>query len=296
MRILENCVASWPMSETEAQINGLRQAFSADTSKPFELKSSFPLGTPSEGFQPSPPSATQSQPQIPVQSQQAQYQQQQATHQQPHQQQLMIPHTQSFNAHQLNQMQHGSYLATPPVSAISGDSKPHSPSFQQSYDPNQQQFNQIPSSNYFQHPSIAEQAQWNPTPIIDQFNTAFAIPASALAPPTSGYGSSPPGFRTISPTTYAGSNNSPIYPAPASYPPPRQMQDQNQQAYYHQQQQQHTQQQYVDTNMAAQMQQQMAQQAYQTPTSTGYVTPREWQQSVAAVYPEGALKRRWDMR
>lgn len=52
MRLLERCVAHWPMPDLTAQIESLRDAFSADTSKPFELKRSFPFGSP--GTSPSP--------------------------------------------------------------------------------------------------------------------------------------------------------------------------------------------------------------------------------------------------
>ncbi|KAK5145975.1 hypothetical protein LTR04_001163 [Oleoguttula sp. CCFEE 6159] len=45
--MLHLCTSSWPMPEMQAQINALREAFSADTSKPFELKPSFPFGSPS---------------------------------------------------------------------------------------------------------------------------------------------------------------------------------------------------------------------------------------------------------
>mgnify|MGYP001265995737 CR=1 FL=1 len=54
MRILEKCAAAWPIPEIQAQIESLRVAFSADTSKPFELKRTFPYGSPSES-QASPP-------------------------------------------------------------------------------------------------------------------------------------------------------------------------------------------------------------------------------------------------
>jgi hypothetical protein len=54
MRILEQCTPHWPMPEVHAQINGLREAFSADTSQPFELKPSFPFGSPSSQHIPSP--------------------------------------------------------------------------------------------------------------------------------------------------------------------------------------------------------------------------------------------------
>jgi len=46
MRILEQCTPHWPMPEVHAQINALREAFSVDTSRPFELKPSFPFGSP----------------------------------------------------------------------------------------------------------------------------------------------------------------------------------------------------------------------------------------------------------
>lgn len=46
MRILEQCIVSWPMPEMHAQVNALREAFSTDISKPFELKPSFPFPSP----------------------------------------------------------------------------------------------------------------------------------------------------------------------------------------------------------------------------------------------------------
>lgn len=56
MRILERCTSAWPVPEMQSQIESLREAFSADTSRPFELKRSFPFGSPiSAGLQPSPP-------------------------------------------------------------------------------------------------------------------------------------------------------------------------------------------------------------------------------------------------
>lgn len=39
----------------KAHIDSLRLAFSADTSRPFELKPSFPYGSPSESYQQTPP-------------------------------------------------------------------------------------------------------------------------------------------------------------------------------------------------------------------------------------------------
>jgi hypothetical protein len=55
MRILEQCTPHWQMPEVHAQINALREAFSVDTSQPFELKPSFPFGSPTPSQQqPSP--------------------------------------------------------------------------------------------------------------------------------------------------------------------------------------------------------------------------------------------------
>ena len=49
MRILEQCINSWPMPHVKAQIDALREAFSADTARPFVLKRSFPFGSPQMG-------------------------------------------------------------------------------------------------------------------------------------------------------------------------------------------------------------------------------------------------------
>jgi hypothetical protein len=46
MRILEQCSGPWLMLEMRVQIDALREAFSADTSKPFELKRGFPFNIP----------------------------------------------------------------------------------------------------------------------------------------------------------------------------------------------------------------------------------------------------------
>lgn len=54
MRILEKCTPLWPLAEMQPQINALREAFSADTSQPFELKLSFPWGSPEISNRPSP--------------------------------------------------------------------------------------------------------------------------------------------------------------------------------------------------------------------------------------------------
>ena len=48
----------WPSPEMQMQVNQLREAFSADVNRPFELKRGFPFESPSpssSGLQPSPP-------------------------------------------------------------------------------------------------------------------------------------------------------------------------------------------------------------------------------------------------
>ena len=56
MRILETCTAAWPVPDMQPRIDAFKEAFSADSSRPFELKRTFPYGSPSSTgtFQPSP--------------------------------------------------------------------------------------------------------------------------------------------------------------------------------------------------------------------------------------------------
>ncbi|RMD40078.1 hypothetical protein DV735_g5044, partial [Chaetothyriales sp. CBS 134920] len=194
MRILERCKSSWVVPETEAQIDALREAFSVDLNKPFELKPSFPYGSPMSGSQPSPPGPD---PQQLQGSLTASYQpQSQLATSQPH---LLMAQAQPFLGQHLNQMQQtSSYLATPPTSTISTDSKPHSPLFPQQYNIATTSYNQMPTSNYFQQPTVPEPAQWNPTPIINQFSAAFTIAPSS-------YGSSPTAPQSVSPTSFTQS-------------------------------------------------------------------------------------------
>lgn len=56
MRILETCMAAWPMEDMQRQVDSVREAFSADTSKPFVLKADFRYGSPLQGSGPPPQS------------------------------------------------------------------------------------------------------------------------------------------------------------------------------------------------------------------------------------------------
>lgn len=55
MRIMEQVMEVWNMPELQGQIDAVREAFSADTRKPFALKPSFPYGSPHQSNAASPP-------------------------------------------------------------------------------------------------------------------------------------------------------------------------------------------------------------------------------------------------
>ncbi|SPQ18331.1 be58ca52-ac8b-4225-b3c4-c3ec358facfd [Thermothielavioides terrestris] len=61
MRILEKCMSAWPMPDMQKQVDSVREAFSADTRKPFVLKPTFPYGSPHSATHPSPPGMPHSQ-------------------------------------------------------------------------------------------------------------------------------------------------------------------------------------------------------------------------------------------
>lgn len=94
MRILEQCSATWPLPEIQSAIDSLRLAFSADINQPFELKMTFPYGSPSEQHSTSPPA---------IESQYNQY----------GQPQMPSPHRLGYKSHS----------ATPPISAGADDSR-----------------------------------------------------------------------------------------------------------------------------------------------------------------------------
>ena len=264
MRVLEQCVSAWPMPEMEAQINALRVAFSANIEKPFELKPSFPYGSPSDQFEPSPPLET------------------------PYQH-LQIPSALPQNSQR--DFSHGVQTITPPISAGAIDSRTDSPLFQPNMgSPAHSQPGASLLPQY--HSVMPEQSQWNPTPIIEQWNTAFSIPQAALAPPVS-HGHN----QSSNIPAYAHSYQPASVPQTTQAPTP-----QYQQASIGHTYTQHHQQAYSQYNYQSQpqqampqqtMPQQQQQQSYAPPAPT-FVTPKDWQQSVASVFDPNGLKRRWD--
>lgn len=56
---MEKVMDVWEMAELRQQVEAVREAFSADTRKPFVLKPSFPYGSPHPSNSSSPPRAAQ---------------------------------------------------------------------------------------------------------------------------------------------------------------------------------------------------------------------------------------------
>ncbi|KAI9802183.1 MAG: hypothetical protein M1825_002903 [Sarcosagium campestre] len=161
MRILEQCTSAFPMPEMQAQIEPLREAFSADTSKPFVLKQSFPYSSPRSAAVRL-PAATNGHL---------------GTSSTRHSSMENIrPVLYDAGAH------HHRQAPTPPVSAADFDSGLQSDEIQ----PTRLIANGVRRASYHHHPPVStiqqsNDASWNPSRIFDQWNTAFGTPQSAQA-------------------------------------------------------------------------------------------------------------------
>ncbi|KAL5333224.1 hypothetical protein BJX70DRAFT_392361 [Aspergillus crustosus] len=137
MRIIERCSSAWPMPELQAQIDSLRLAFSANINRPFELKPTFPYGSPSEPYQPSPTLETQ-------------------YHLQPS---------------QISNLQDRAgfhpYPITPPISASAENSKTGTPQLQAP--------GLIPAHPVNTETPLVDENSWDPTRIINQWDMAFSF-------------------------------------------------------------------------------------------------------------------------
>ncbi|PKY06917.1 C6 finger domain protein [Aspergillus campestris IBT 28561] len=149
MRILERCSSAWPMPEIQAQIDSLRLAFSADISRPFELKSTFPYGSPSEQYHPSPPIGSHYDSRlnhVPISS---------GTH---------------------NGVGFTAYPITPPISAGTEDLKSDSSQLQHvGIMPH-------PVPSHSLDAPLVDENSWDPTRIINQWDMAFSMGPSPLNP------------------------------------------------------------------------------------------------------------------
>lgn len=302
MRLLERCIADWPMPEVEAQIHGLREAFSANLSRPFELKPSFPYGSPSErGRSPEERRLSENPPQMPAGQNAQMY---------------------------TNSYPQSAIYATPPISTRPLPDHSDQHLFRDYHgDENIPPYHHMPPTSNANNAATPTEP-WNPTPIIDQFNTAFAIPQSALAPPPpSSYSSSPPvsmpqqkihsqaqqqHYATPPMSMQSYQSHHTYHPSPTSQPMA------NPQNYMHQPTPQLTPSHYAqnrpvnsyfDTSMDQKIPH-LTQQpqvssaydsmngAYTTNAQYGdvnapvYVTPKEWQRSVAGVFDAGSKRKR----
>lgn len=151
MRMLEKCTSSWPMPDIhmQQQIDALREAFSADTRKPFVLKPTFPYGSPAATTNRTPPRGMQYRPQLNRTSSMDQQQSLEQQHLAQHQSQV------SYTSHPIS----------PPVSAGSGmDNKSDSPAVQSLVMMATGQRNQQPISNSV---PMVDPSTWNPNRIFE---------------------------------------------------------------------------------------------------------------------------------
>ncbi|KAH6900648.1 hypothetical protein B0T10DRAFT_392605 [Thelonectria olida] len=152
MRILEKVMEAWSMPELEKQINALREAFSADTRKPFVMKPSFPYGSPHPSSHSSPPQG-------------------------PHGYRPPVHRTGSMDQALENRsaqpVSYTTHPITPPISAGPVDSKSDSPAVQSLV--MMSQGSQPPGME--QSMPLSDQAGWNPSRIFEQWNTTFGTPA-----------------------------------------------------------------------------------------------------------------------
>lgn len=256
MRLLESCTSAWPMPDMQRQIDALREAFSADINRPFELKRSFPYGSPSTHLEPSPPLDMK-------------YQHPNLNRQTSHEQSGQL----QFHQHPL----------TPPISGDHEDQdRPLTASLMMA---NGQQHEMPLASTSID----TDQAAWNPTRIFEygseknqnkvksntnksdsQWTTAFGTPSSMLGANNNHLSEpSPPLYTPVS----VGSHDlPPLHDAMQQQPYP------------------------VQSSMAplSRIQSLPSQPSY-TSAGPSFVSSSMWRDTVANTYDPGGLKRRWDM-
>lgn len=176
MRIMEKVMEVWAMPELRQQVEAVREAFSADTRKPFVLKPSFPYGSPHPSNSSSPPRTQGFRPP--------------ADRAAPMDQRLDPSNSQSVSFPGLP--------ISPPVSAGATDSNGDSPAGQPIA--NMSQAGQ--ASSIQQGMSLGEQPAWNPARIFEQWHSSFDAPAVANMPEYPG-ANDLQGSQQISPQQYS---------------------------------------------------------------------------------------------
>ncbi|KAI1761816.1 hypothetical protein GGR53DRAFT_533201 [Hypoxylon sp. FL1150] len=162
MRVLERTMHSWPLPEMIKQIDAVREAFSANTRKPFVLKPSFPYGSPHPSSHSSPPTANTFKP-------------------------PMLQTTLDSQAGQHSQVSYANHPITP-ISTGSVDNKSDSPSAQSLSLMTPGQSTQ--ASTLSSGMSLGDHPSWNPSRLFEQWNSTFGTQQiqsqpTSVAPPSS---------------------------------------------------------------------------------------------------------------
>lgn len=128
---------NWHMPELQKQIDAVREAFSADVRKPFNLKPSFPYGSPN-------PSSHSSPPRLPQGYRPA------------------LDTTSPLDQHLDAGVGFSGQTISPPISAGPSDGKNHSPSIQSIV-----MMQGTQSQGMRSNMSLADQPAWNPARIFE---------------------------------------------------------------------------------------------------------------------------------
>ena len=173
MRVLERCIPS-ASPEVKVQIDALRQAFSNDTTKEFELKPDLGLRSPSVESKPTPPALQHPQPvtqNLPMPASQAWQQ---------------IPETMSSKTISPSS-EYGPGYAQPSVQPVMPFNSASSfPVSNHSAFAGLPQISTAPQTGYPLEPVISNEQQtpvWDPSGIFREWNTAFGPPAQAQQTP-----------------------------------------------------------------------------------------------------------------
>jgi len=259
MRILEQCITAWPMRDLQVQVQSLREAFSADINKAFQLKPSFPFASPSSKLATSP-------------SSDGHY----------HDSQL-LPQDGSDLKPQMGYQQ----PITPPISAVEGRPMMGNPSANPPPNP--------PTINTTQLGDDA-MAQWNPSRLFEygakslkldtllarkmaanrkksQWNMAFGTPASTVSSSNQLGPNSPSAMYSPTASTVGSAHDMSHAGDPLSGQSPQHFS--------------------VTSNMPSTAQMQSMQTSYASQTQA-LVSPAMWRDTVASTYVPNDLKRRWD--
>ncbi|KAF3764375.1 hypothetical protein M406DRAFT_107309 [Cryphonectria parasitica EP155] len=258
MRLLEKCTHTWTMPEMKKQIESIREAFSADTRKPFVLRTTFPYGSPQSTTRLSP-----------AQTSPGDYARRGPMR-------ASVDHRQQQTIDTQGAVQHsqvsypGQHPITPPISAGPVDLKSDSPAAQSlammaTSAAAQSSATQAPSLQPSMSMTTDGSTGWNPTRIFDQWNSSFGTPSAQSTPVTG----APPSSSSLS-LPNSGAAEVPTI-----------------------QDIQHVHATVPSVAAAAATQQISPHSQYSAPPIQTFITPTMWQESVASVY-EGGLKRSWD--